>query len=143
MCVSMQHVPASLVRDIHIEPDKRSLPCSACSINTNPLAGYYCASCSGASAAAAAAASNGQLHTSEGAGAAEEEVVAERLLRELTAEHFALLIALQDEGVSSAPQCLPLPALLAVLQGGLLMRCCQMPSSICWSMPGTGLCAYC
>ena len=73
--------------------------------------------CAGASAAAAAAASNGTLATSEGAGAAEEEIVAERLLRELTAEHFTLLIALQDEGA---------PVLLACMPGGTSSACREL-----------------
>ena len=47
--------------------------------------------------AAAAAAANG-AHTSERAAAAEAEVVAERLLRELTHEHMTLLKALQAPG---------------------------------------------
>lgn len=46
---------------------------------------------------AAAAAANG-AHTSEAAAAAESEVIAERLLRELTAEHISLLTTLQDSG---------------------------------------------
>lgn len=46
---------------------------------------------------AAAAAING-VHTSEAPVAAESEVIAERLLRELTAEHIALLTTLQDTG---------------------------------------------
>jgi hypothetical protein len=40
--------------------------------------------------------------TSEAAGAAESEVIAERLLRELTAEHLTLLAATQDESACSA-----------------------------------------
>lgn len=52
---------------------------------------------SGAQAAAAAA--NG-AHTSEAAGAAESEIIAERLLHELTAEYSSLLTSLEDEGVS-------------------------------------------
>lgn len=50
---------------------------------------------SGAQAATAAA--NG-AHTSEAASAAESEVIAERLLRELTAEYSTLLTSLEDEG---------------------------------------------
>ena len=46
---------------------------------------------------AAAAAVNG-VHTSEAPVAAESEVVAERLLRELTAELITLLTTLQDTG---------------------------------------------
>ncbi|BDA43725.1 Exportin-5 [Coccomyxa sp. Obi] len=46
---------------------------------------------------AAAAAVNG-VHTSEAPVAAESEVIAERLLRELTAEHITLLTTLQDTG---------------------------------------------
>ena len=49
-------------------------------------------------AQAAAAAVNG-AHTSEAAVEAESEVIAERLLRELTAEHVGLLSTLQDTGV--------------------------------------------
>lgn len=48
-------------------------------------------------AQAAAAAVNG-AHTSEAAVEAESEVIAERLLRELTAEHVGLLATLQDTG---------------------------------------------
>ncbi len=53
-------------------------------------------------AQAATAATNG-AHTSEAAGAAESEVIAERLLRELTAEYTSLLASLQDEGAQ--PPC--------------------------------------
>ena len=51
-------------------------------------------------AQAAAAAVNG-AHTSEAAVEAESEVIAERLLRELTAEHVGLLATLQDTGDSA------------------------------------------
>ena len=54
--------------------------------------GAYVAS-TGAQAAAAAA--NGAL-TTEASAVAENEVIAERLLHELTAEHFSLLAAVQD-----------------------------------------------
>ncbi len=43
-------------------------------------------------------------HTSEAAPEAESEVIAERLLRELTAEHVGLLTTLQDTGVQDSHQ---------------------------------------
>ncbi len=46
-------------------------------------------------AQAAAAAATGVL-TTEASAVAEDEVIAERLLHELTAEHFSLLAAIQD-----------------------------------------------
>ena len=54
------------------------------------------------SGAAAAAAAAGGAHTSEGAAAAEAEVVAERLLRELTQEHLLLLKALHTPSARPA-----------------------------------------
>lgn len=52
-------------------------------------------------AQAAIAAANGAL-TTEASSAAEDDVIAERQLHELTAEHFSLLNAIQDS-------CEPLP----------------------------------
>ena len=52
-------------------------------------------------AQAAIAAANGAL-TTEASSAAEDDVIAERQLHELTSEHFSLLVAVQDS-------CEPLP----------------------------------
>jgi len=66
------------------------------------LGGAWCALGAHRGAAAAAAAAGG-AHTSEGAAAAEAEVVAERLLRELTQEHLLLLKALHTPSARPSP----------------------------------------
>lgn len=79
---------------------------------------------------AAAAAVNG-VHTSEAPVAAESEVIAERLLRELTAEHITLLTTLQDTGGIYSQH-------VVEICGGFMLQALQACSSTCeissWSV---------